>query len=209
VDVLRRRKWAVVVVAVLGLAVVAASVAIAESRTAARHTAFTPVGFEGNRAFAMDRLADVASHADAIVLGTPVAEEEIEDSEVFERGEGLLSRRLTVRIDRTLWLRRGTPEPALTIQTGGGSWSYKAGIRTPFLVVGEVGSQYVFVLGYNDDPLDTNGYQWGHEASLAVPILGGRTPTVINSQKPYFTAIRDKTPDELAGLFASTLGRGG
>lgn len=201
---------AAVIAAGTALLLAAAAVSlVAALRDPARETSFTPVRLDANRAFPMDTLGDVRVRADAIVLATLIAEEEVSDPEIVARGEGLLGRRVTLRVDRTLWLRRGTPAPEATIQTGGGSWRYSEGSRTPFVIFGEVGRQYLYVLGYNDDPADTNSYRWGNEITLGVPILSGRTPTLINSDKPYFASIRNKTPDELQSLFASALGAGG
>lgn len=207
-DVEHRRVAVIAAVTALLIAA-AAGAAVAALRNPAQETSFTPVRLDANRAFPMDTLGDVRVRADTIVLATPIAEEEISDPEVVARGEGLLGRRVTLRVDRTLWLRRGTPAPEATIQTGGGSWRYGEGSRTPFVTFGEVGRQYLYVLRSNDDPADTNGYRWGHEMTLGVPILSGRTPTIINSDKPYFAAIRNKTPDELQSVFASALGTGG
>lgn len=53
----------------------------------ATRTVYRPVEFEADRLFPMETLGDVALRADAIVLGTPIAEVELEDPEVIGRGE--------------------------------------------------------------------------------------------------------------------------
>lgn len=170
-------------------------------------TTFTPVNFDANRAFPMETMGDVGAHADAVVLATVLSEEELGDPEVVERGEGLVGRRITLRLDRTLWQKRNVLSPPKTFDTAGGSWSYNQGIRTPFVWFGDVGQPYVLVLARNSTDVNDNGYEWMHEGALGVPILSGRTPIVINSDKPYFAEIRGKTPDDLERLFATKLGR--
>ena len=176
--------------------------------TRSSQTVFVPLAYEADRAYLLESFEDVAKHVDAIALGTPVDEAELPDSEVIERGEGLLGRRITVRIDDVLWQRTGAPSLPPSLQTSGGSWSYDRGTRTPVFFFGELGRQYVFVFEHNDDPHDTDSYEWLHEGELGVPITEGRTPSAIESEKPYLLAIQGKTPAELRALFAAELGAG-
>lgn len=192
--------------AVLGIASATGTIGgHADSQSAGPH-AYTPIEFRGNREFIIETLADVGRHVDAIVLATPVSESEISAEIAIERGEGVIGRRIDVRIDQVLWARQGSERLPAIIETAGGSWQYRDGQRTPLFYFGELGRQYLFVLRHNDDPSDTNGYAWMHDATLEVPFVNGRTPAVINSEKPYFAAIRGKTSEELARLFAQSLG---
>lgn len=118
-----------------------------------------------------------------------------------------MGRRITVQVDRALWQKPGIPAPSGNIETGGGSWRYSNGSRTPFIFFGEIGKQYLFVFAHKTDPADTDGCEWNHEITLGVPIIEGRTPTVIESEKPYLQAIRGKTPDELVRFFSASLSR--
>lgn len=169
--------------------------------------AYRPIEIHVDRMFPMTSLVDVALRADAILVGTPISEVEVEDPEVIERGEGYLGRRITVQVDRTLWQKPGVPGPPSSIETGGGSWRYSDGNRTPFIIFGELGKQYLFVFDHNSDPLDENGYEWNHEMTLGVPMIDGRTPAQIVSDKPYLRAIEGKSVEELERLFASSLRR--
>ena len=170
-----------------------------------KRTVYRPVDVNADRLFLMETLDDVGLHADAIVLGTPVAELELEDPEVVERGEGYLGRCITVRIDRVLWQKRAANVPVGEIQTAGGSWRYSEGTRTPFFYFGEIGQQYMLIFKQKTNREDADGYEWMHDGTLGLPIVDGRTPTVIESEKPFFAAVRGKTPDELVKVFATSL----
>jgi hypothetical protein len=86
--------------------------------------------------------------------------------------------------------------------TGGGSWRTDNGTRIPWIISGEVGKQYLFVFGYSNHP-STDAYQWFQEGALAAPVVSGRMPVSINSDKPFFKAIQGKSPGELSTLFAT------
>ncbi len=207
-DLFRTRMRLVLGVVAGALAAVVVSVVLVQRSggEALPRTTYTPVQFEAHRAFPMDTLADVGARADAVILATVLAEAEVEDPEVIERGEGYLGRRLTLHVDRILWQRKNAPSPPETFETGGGSWRYSEGARTPFVFFGEVGEQYLFVVDKNTQDPDGDGYRWIHEITLGAPIINGRTPTQIDSDKPFFAAIRGKTPEELERLLAATLG---
>jgi hypothetical protein len=183
-DLFRTRMRLLLGVVAGALAAVAVSVVLVQRSggEALPRTTYTPVQFEAHRAFPMDTL------------------------EVIERGEGYLGRRLTLHVDRILSQRKNAPSPPETFETGGGSWRYSEGTRTPFVFFGEVGKQYLFVVDNNTQDPDGDGYRWIHEITLGAPIINGRTPTQIDSDKPFFAAIRGKTPEELELLFAATLG---
>ncbi len=204
----RRTASALRAVAVV-LALVILSTAVVARVTADEppRTAYTPLEFPGLRAYPMDTLDDVRTHADAIVLATVLSEAPHESREAFYGEEGLVGRRITIRIDRSLWQKENAPSPPRTFDTAGGSWFYRQGVREPLFKFGEVGEQYVFVLAKNTSDTNNNSYEWVHEGTLGAPLIGGRTPTDIESEKPYFQAIRGKTPDELERLFDTTLGR--
>jgi hypothetical protein len=195
------------------IAVLCAGLAIAAALLAGNSgepQPYRPMVINANREYPMDTLADVRAHADGLVLATVESEAEgvaWPNRRIMETREGLLGRRITVRIDRTLWWRTGVGRPPPTFVTAGGAWQYRQGVRSRFWsFFGEVGQQYLVVLVENTNPHDTNGYGWQHEAPLEAPIIDGRTPVEIESDKPWFTAVRGKTPDELEQLFARELG---
>jgi hypothetical protein len=200
---LTKMKLALAAVAVVLTAVVVAVVLVERGRGT---TTYTPIDFSTvNRAYPMDTLADVRAHTDAVVLATILAERESREGRggIYE-GEPLIGRQVTVRIDRTLWQKQGAPVPPDTFEIGGGVWSQSNGVRSePLWSWGDVGKQYLYVLVQNPDG---SGNRWAHEFELLTPIMNGRTPTMINSSRPWFAEIQGKTPDELEQLFAATLG---
>jgi hypothetical protein len=201
-----RMRLALAAAAVVLAAVVISVVLVGRSSGTAT---YTPVNVGASGADSRGTPAEVREHAEAVVLATVLAEGDRESLENHEEEGGRsISRRITIRIDRTLWQKEGAAIPPETFDSPGGVWhESKEGKRTPAWLIGDVGQQYVFVVGENIWDLDGDSYRWMYEGSLLAPIMNGRTPAEIDSEKPYFKEIEGKTPDELEQLFAAKLGR--
>ena len=171
---------------------------------------YRPLFFPGlDRGFVLQSLEDVGREADAIVVGAPVREVVHRNAESLAQRRGPVARYVRVRVDRTLWRASDAPELPPVFLANGGSWWYESGEPSTSLFFGRIGQAYLLTLFYNGHVEDTDALGWGYDVELLLPILDGRTPEVVDLEKPFYDAVECKTPDELEALFAAELGRNG
>jgi len=108
--------------------------------------------------FPTSSLQDWISYADHIAVYTVVAEREIPPSpEEIERGEGMIGREITLRVEQTLWSAARAPELPGEFRATALGWAFQNGEKTPFDTEHggrvEVGKRYVSPLTMvEDDP---------------------------------------------------------
>jgi hypothetical protein len=153
----RPLRW---LVAVPAAAVLAAAVAVTlphltsnDRAPAAGHTVFG----DAVEKFPNDTASGVVSYADRVAVVTAISATEIPDNAPPARaaaGEGTINRRVTFRVDRTLWQRPGTKAAPATFESVWWGWALHDHVRSKFTGHGapwvEVGSQYVMPLAYDE-----------------------------------------------------------
>ena len=161
---------------------------------------------EGSDRFPSETLSDVSSYADQLSVVTVVDESEIAPpSEVVERGEGYVGRTVTLRIEQTVWKRKGGPTARGTIRTTVQGWVLQDGVRRPFAVAGgprlELGGRYLAPL------LRVSGNEWITLSSGATLPLEGDVATtagVAGHASPIGEAMQGKSVSDVADLLART-----
>ena len=161
---------------------------------------------EGSDRFPSETLSDWASYADQLSVVTVVDESEIAPpSEVLELGEGYVGRTLTLRIERTVWNRKGGPTARGTFRTTVQGWVLQEGVRRPFAVAGgprlEVGERYLTPL------VRVTGNEWITLSTGATLPLEGEVATtagVAGHPSPIGEAMRGKSVAEVGELLAET-----
>ena len=158
---------------------------------------------EGLVAFPQETASNVVSRADRVVLVTAAAATEIGDnapSTQSAAGDGLINRKVTFRVDRTLWQRAGAK--ALTgrfnaVETG---WVLNNFRRSRFVLRGspwiQVGSQYVMPVAFDDGA-------WQPLMPLAVfPYASGAVSPANTQDTPLAQRLSGKSLGEVAVVFA-------
>lgn len=107
------------------------------------------VGHGADR-FPDESLSDWVSFADQLSAVTVIREEEAPDDDVLSRGEGYISRTVTLSVENTFWNRPGAPSVSGTFDVITDGWLMADGRRAPFALEGgprlEVGSTYLVPL---------------------------------------------------------------
>jgi hypothetical protein len=160
---------------------------------------------EGSDRFPSETLTDWASYADQLSVVTVVDERELAPpSEVVERGEGYVGRVVTLRIEQTLWHRRGGPTARGDVSTTVQGWVLQDGERRPFAVAGgprlEVGGRYLA-------PLVHVQGEWvplGIGATLPLDGDVATTSGVAGHPSAIGEAMRGKAVTDVAELLAAT-----
>ena len=161
---------------------------------------------EGSDRFPSETLTDWASNADQLSVVTVVDERELAPpSDVVELGEGYVGRVVTLRIERTLWHRRGGPTARGDVSTTVQGWVLQDGERHPFAVAGgprlEVGGRYLAPL------VRVQGGEWvplGIGATLPLDGDVATTSGVAGHPSAIGEAMRGKAVAEVADLLART-----
>lgn len=151
-----RRTWALAAVA--GVVALAARGAI---RTAAPIPARpvltpTPTVADTQAEFPYETASDVVSYADHVALVTAVSEVEVPATaspEPGATGERTIARRVTFRVDGTLWSRPDAPAAPAELSAIWWGWLMRGERRVPFVVNGMpwvfVDGQYVMPIAYD------------------------------------------------------------
>lgn len=151
-----RRSWVFTAVAV-----VVALAAPGEIRTAAPAPARPvparpPTGADVQAEFPYETASDVVSYADHVALVTAVSEAELPASALpkpVASGERTIARRVTFRVDETLWSRPDAPAAPAELTAVWWGWLMKGERRVPFVVHGTpwvfVGGQYLMPIAYD------------------------------------------------------------
>ena len=142
----RRGVWAVVLALLLGAHATRPSVDAGRPHGAAP----VPEVAETDAPFPDRTPSDVVSYADHVVLVTAISEREVE-REVQRTPspsvEPTIPRRITFRVEQTLWSRPAAPPPPARLDPVWWGWLVKEGRRVPLVVQGTpwvvVGAQYV------------------------------------------------------------------
>jgi hypothetical protein len=187
-------------------ALCALSLALAACGGGSSPSASSVVVGEGSDRFPSETLVDWASYADQLSVVTVVDESEITPpSEVVELGEGYIGRTVTLRIEQTVWSRKGGPTARGTIRTTVQGWVLQDGVRRPFAVAGgprlEVGGRYLAPL------LRVTGNDWITLSTGATLPLDGDVATtagVAGHPSPVGEAMRGKSIADVAELLATT-----
>jgi hypothetical protein len=157
---------------------------------------------DGLLAFALDTPSDVVSHADQVSLVTAVSSIDLNNPtpEEAAAGEWLIMRKVTFRIDRTLWRRTGSPQLTGTTQAVEDGWAYKDSERTKFIMRGtpwiEVGSQYVM-------PFSLANGEWAPLGPAGFPYVNGRSVPAVTQETPLARLVSGRSLDEVATIYAA------
>lgn len=114
----------------------------------------TSVAFSGSAVIPHEGFRDWISYSDQVSVVTVVSEGELPvDSAVLERGEGSIGRRVTIRIDETIWsvAERPALEGEHEMTTLG--WALTKGRKVPFTGQLQVGARYLLPLATIDGQL--------------------------------------------------------
>jgi hypothetical protein len=130
--------------------------------------------------------ADWVTYADHVVAVTAISESEIAPSEAeVKRGEGLLLRDVTLKVDHVLWSRDNADQPApQSFRWTAYGWQFKGGKtsnRVEMAAAGEPrieeGHSYIMAIDWQDarcSPGDVLPGQWrGLGADSTIPFDGG------------------------------------
>lgn len=191
------------VIPLFSLAVIAA-VACGDSTSSGPSVA----GGNASWKFPHSTLTDWVSYADQVSVLTVLEEEEIPPPpEVIERGEGYIGRRITVRVEETVWARSGAPSVVGEFQTRVLGWTMHDSERRPTVLGGayprlEVGDRYL-------SPLVMSDGEWVTLSSEVVLPLAGDVVASFDVMQgtralPLVEEMIGKTVDEVASLVAET-----
>lgn len=154
-----RRARRLTLVALLLLLCAAAAIVIARRHPAppATTTSVLPTPPATTDApFPSDTASDVVSYADHVALVTATTETDAPPTASptsSPGGEHVVMRRITFRVDRTLWSRPDAPTAPKHLTALWWGWLLRDGKRTPFIVHGApvvfLGAQYVMPIAYD------------------------------------------------------------
>lgn len=159
----------------------------------------------GSARLPFDRLIDWVSYGDAAVMITVVKAEEVAASPAeVERGEGLIGRRLTVRVNDVLWRHPDASTAPKSFAFDGFPWLLREGERirtaTPqngWLTVGE---QYLaIVTRYKPEG-------WGPiNPQTVFHLNNGRMPPADEGSLPFAKELAGKSPLEIGQVLSRTV----
>lgn len=151
-----------------------------------------------------ETLQDWASYADQLSVISVTDEWELPPPEVGTTG-GYVGRKVTIRVDETLWHRPGAPEAARTFDMFAYGWLETDGARRPITMEGgkrlEVGERYLAPLLLSDDG------EWSILGSEAlVTVSGERMTSQVDVGQPSraLMAVRDHSIHTAATLLRTT-----
>jgi hypothetical protein len=152
----------------------------------------------GSARLPFETLDDWVSYGDAALLVTVASEAEIPATpEELARGEGLVGRRLTVKVDDVIWRHPSSPSPPTAFAFDGYPWELRDGKKLPTAEPGtgwlEVGHQYiVMATRYNPEG-------WGPINPAAIlNVSEGRVPSAPQFPAPYAMSLAGKSSSEVA-----------
>jgi hypothetical protein len=163
----------------------------------------------GTDRFLDESFTDWVSFADQLSVVTVVAEQEQpREPGVIAHGEGYISRIVTLRVERTLWNRRGAPSVAGTFDVITDGWVVAEGVSYAFALEGgprlEVGGRYVTPLvraprdGVEWTPLSAGSTLALESDRVSVDDVAGVPETLAN-------ALEGRSPDYLASILSWTI----
>lgn len=163
-----------------------------------------------------DSVQDWATYADAIAVIDVLNEERIPPGDdELKRGEGTVSRRITIGIEKPLWLRptaRDDIRLPSELVTGGGFWEFRgdkeARVRVENREWLEVGGKYLAIMAYIDPEFSVNPEkklgdadpQWGPLVWMAY--RDGRIDSLFGDESGK--ELLGLTGEELARMMEST-----
>jgi hypothetical protein len=183
-----------------GVAIAAVVVAIASGAGCGSAGDAVVAGDSAAR-FPSERLRDWVSYADYVAAYTVIAEREIPPaSDDADRGEGLVGRDVTLRVDRVVWRAAGAPALPQTLHMTALGWVLVDGQRrelveqdAPRVAVGE---HYVApVARVEDDPQHPEW--WPLAVGAQLPVVDGRASDSGNWHSALKSGLAGKTLDAL------------
>ena len=173
-----------------------------------------PVTFGGgSQRLPSKDVQDIVSYADQLSVFSVVSESEIQPpEEVFERGEGYIGRKVTIRIEQNLWNRGPIAEAKGDIELTVQGWTLHDNERRLFSLAGaprlEVGKRYVGPLVLLSGGRFGDG-EWSVFAPWTTLRLEGdrtvRSEVVVGiTPEPVAVMLTGKSLGELAQLFGET-----
>ncbi|MCU1453477.1 MAG: hypothetical protein JWN46_1623 [Acidimicrobiales bacterium] len=174
-------------------------------RRLARHRYAFPVTAEAQVALSAAHLQDWVTYADLVAVISVRSQEDIApEPDDARRGEGIIGRRITVRV-QPLWHRPGAPSPPVDLAFPTNGWFFSGPHRQPLVFEDgrwlEVGQRYVV-------PLVRFREGWGALVDGAVPVVAGRAlvegaseanplvPRLEGDALSRVAAILDRTPPD-------------
>ena len=123
------------------------------------------------------------------------------------RGEGYISRTVTLRVEQTLWRRAGAPSVTWEIPAVTSGWVLQNGERRPFAIGGgprlEVGERYVAPLVR----AARDGAAWtplSAESTLPLGAAGITTDGMLGAPSPLAKGLEGTSPNDLAAILRRT-----
>ncbi|BFO21165.1 hypothetical protein SHKM778_75530 [Streptomyces sp. KM77-8] len=173
---------------------------------------------------------DWVTYADHVVVASAVSDREVPAStQELERGEGVIGRTVTLKVDKVLWSRDGAAQPApATWDYSAMGWEFTDGStdnRTRMAVAEqprvEVGHTYIMALTWEQQqcaegdgvqPAQWRGLGEGSEIPFDDAVIGngeleGRTQTTQQAKSAAADAVDadDSLEDQMAGRTADAL----
>lgn len=160
----------------------------------------TVVG-SGSSRFPADSLSDWKSYADHLVTFTVMDEQEVPLSpEEQTRGEGMIGRRVTLRLDEIHWSAADAPSVPRELTWNASGWVVNEGERRPFRLAGaprkEVGETFLAPIALTEDP---KGEWWPLSSGAQLLLVDGKVaPRDDQSSRALEQALGGKTPEAVA-----------
>jgi hypothetical protein len=164
-----------------------------------------PTFAETNAPFPSDTASDVVSYADHVALVTAVSQVEATPTaspSPGTQGEPAIPRRITFRIDRTLWSRADAPAAPTQLTALWRGWLVRDGKRVPFVIHGMpwviVGAQYVM-------PIAQDHGTFAPIQPFAVFRVTDGVVDLEDQDTPLARDLADLSPTALTDVFAKAL----
>lgn len=158
-------------------------------------TGSLPVQGSAAERFPADTLRDWVSYADHVAVFEVVSQREIPPTqEEIERGEGLVGRAVTLRIERTLWSAEHAPALPTEVHMTALGWVMQNGETRPMAAANAtrvaVGQRYVAPLVRVEDGADGPEW-WPLGIGAQLPLDGDRVEPVTDGPAQRALAGRD------------------